>query len=439
MKYALIAFGVLLVFAIVGKKAGWFGKSEDVKVSVEEVDTRSITQTVLANGKVMPETEIKLSSEVSGEVIHLAVRDGDSVYKGDLLVVVNPELVEAALDRTRATVNSAKANLNNAKARARQVEANFKSQKKIWERTQSLYKKEVISEDEYLRAKYAYEASGEDYKAALQSVEASAYNVESTMASLKEVNESLSRTSVYSPIDGIVTKLNIEEGERVVGTAQMQGTEMLRVADLSVMQARVDVSEADIVAISLGDTSIIEVDAYPDQKFRGIVSEIANSANSMGLGSNQVTNFGVKIDLLPESYENLGKERRIPFRPGLSASVEIMTMKRNNVISVPIQCVSARVLDEEGKVKRFSKGDGEDEEKEGTKGAQIEEVIFAVEDSKVVSYKVKTGIQDDTYIEILSGLEKGQLVITGPFSAISKKLADKMKVDVVDKDKLFAE
>lgn len=445
---AIIAVVLLLIIAVVGKQMGFIGQKDNLKVSVEETDKRTIVETVLANGKILPEIEVKISPEISGEIIALAIAEGDSVKKGQLLVRINPEILQAGMDRGLAAVNNSKANLNNSKARLAQVQANFDNTQITYKRNKKLFEDKVISEAEFLGSKAAYEAAKQEIEAAKQTVKAAEYTVKSSQASLKEVNENLTRTTIYSPIDGVVTALNVELGERVVGTAQMAGTELMRIADLNIMQANVEVSETDIVNVSIGDTAVVEVDAYPDKKFKGVVKEIANSANSsMQNLSDQVTNFEVKINLIQDSYKELSAKKAIPFRPGLSTSVEIQTERAADILTVPIQSVTVRVLNEDGKVKskrRSRRGkSSSDSDKEDSKKSdeeeELTEIVFVVENGKAKSVKVETGIQDDQFIEIKSGLKSGAKVISGPFNAISKKLEDDLEIDVTDKDKLFSD
>ncbi len=447
--------GVALVFivALIGKSAGWFGKGDLMKVAVEKAQKRTIVETVLANGKIQPEVEVKLSSEISGEIVGLYIKEGDSVKQGQLLARVNPELVLAAIDRGEAAINSAKAQLATSKARLNQLKATFDNNiKPSYERNQKLFKDKVISQAEYDMAKASYEAGLQDLEAMRQSVIAAEYSIKSAEATQKETREQLSRTNIYAPITGIVTKLSVEVGERVVGT------EMIRIADLNRMEAQVDVSESDVVRVSLGDSVMVEVDAYPGKIFRGIVREIANSSNSSLAGmADQVTNFGVKITLLNDSYEALSQVKKYPFRPGMSTSVEIMTNRADNVLTVPISSVTVRAFDADGKIlsdrdlRAASKKEGdESEEGEGEgaddenlvdkakkAGGKLEEVLFVYEGGKAVARKVKTGIQDDRYIQILEGISDSSQVISAPFSAISKKLKDGEKVEKTAKDKLF--
>lgn len=447
-QWLAVALVVLLVFALVGKKAGWIGQGELTKIAAEKAENRTIVESVLANGKIQPEVEVKLSSEISGEIIGLYVKEGDSVRKGQLLAKVNPELILAALDRNEAAINNARAQLASARARLNQLKATFDNNiKPAYDRNTKLFKDQVISQAEFEASKASYEAFLQDLEAGRQTIVAAEFTVKSAEATQKESREQLTRTNIYAPIDGIVTKLSVEVGERVVGTIQMAGTEMIRIANLNRMEAQVDVSESDVVRVKLGDSVLIDVDAYPGRQFKGIVREIANSSNSSIMGAaDQVTNFAVKISLLNESYADLTEKRGYPFRPGMSSSVEILTNRVEGTLSVPITSVTVRAFDEKGKIKKKRNADKSaeaDEEDEDAKDKtdskeELREVVFVFENGEVKAKEVKTGIQDDRYIQILSGLQAGEEVVVAPFSAISKKLKDGEKVQKVKKDDLFS-
>jgi HlyD family secretion protein len=438
LKYAGIATAVLLVFAIVGKKAGWFGKADAIKVAVEQVQNRNIVEMITANGKIQPETEVKISSEVSGEVIELNVEDGDVVKAGQLMVKIKPDTYISIRDRAAAAVNSSRANLANVKARLAQVSAQFAQSELSYQRNKKLWDQKTISESEWESAEASYKMAKADVDAAQQNVAAAEYGVKSSEASLKEANENLVKTSIYAPMSGTISALGVEKGERVLGTSMMSGTELLRIADLSRMEVKVDVNENDIVRVSLGDTALIEVDAYLGEKFKGVVTEIANSAKSSALASaDQVTNFEVKIFVLESSYSHLVKKgNKIPFRPGMSATVDIQTETKNNIPTIPIQAITTRtdsILTAE-----LGKDTAQVKWTPGKKDDMIE-IAFIVKDNKALARVVKTGIQDNTYIEVISGLGADDKVITSPFSAISKKLKHGSVVEVVEKKDLFKE
>ena len=425
--YLALSAIVLILFALIGKKAGWFGKAITYKVTTENTLRRDLTEIITANGKIQPETEVKITPDVSGEIVELAVKDGDAVKMGQFLLKIKPDIYMSARDRSQAALNAARANLANAKAMLVQVEARYEQARLSYNRSVKLWNERTISESEWEGAQSAYEVARAEVTAVQQNVAASEFSVQSAEATLKEASENLIKTSVYAPIDGIITLLNIEKGERVVGTELMSGTEMLRVANLDRMEVLTEVNENDIVRVKLNDSALIEVDAFPDRKFKGLVTEIANSATSTGLTADQVTNFEVKILLLKESYSDLiSKEKPQPFRPGMSASVDIMTESKIGVLSVPLQSVTM-MADSLIKADSIPTGSNESGPKE---------VVFVYEDGKVKTTVVKTGIQDNSYIEIISGLMENMEVVTAPYNVITKKLKDGSLVKKVSKKDL---
>ncbi len=409
LKILIPAVVVLLIFAVIGKKAGWFGKALTVKVAVEYAQKRPITESITANGKIQPEKEVKITPDVSGEIVELTVKEGDHVEKGQLLLRIKPDIYISQKDRSVAAISS-------ARARLAQSEAQFKQSELSYNRTKQLFNEQTISKSEFEQA----EAS---YNVAKAEVDAARFSVVSTEASLKEANENLIKTSIYSPMTGTVSMLLVELGERVAGTNLMAGTEIMRIADLSRMEAQVQVNENDIVKVKLGDTALIEVDAYLDQKFKGVVSEIANSAKTTGVSADQVTNFDVKILVIPQSFENIKFEGITPFRPGMSATVDIQTEYKTGVLTVPIQSVTTRTDTTE-----LAVATGKDE---------IRTVVFITDGTYALAKDVKTGIQDNSFIEILSGIEDSSKVIAAPFSAISKKLADSTLIEIVKREDLY--
>ncbi len=438
-KYLGIAVVILIIIAIVGKKAGWIGKLDGVKVLVAKTELKTIIETVSANGRVQPEKEVKISSDVSGEIRELYVKEGDSVVAGQLLARIDPELYQSALDRSDASLNNIRANLANAKARLAQAEARFNEIKSAFDRNEKMYAQKLISDGEFETAKSTFLNAKSEVEAGKQSVLAAEYNVKSFEASVKESKKNLDRTLIYAPVNGIVSKLSVEKGERVVGTSQMAGTEMMRIANLNDMEVSVDVNENDIVKVGLADTTLIEVDAYPGRKFRGIVTEIANSASTtLATTSDQVTNFVVKIRILRSSYEDLTKKfgkRKSVFRPGMSASVEIMTESVNNVLAVPIEAVTIRVASDLDTNKIETK---ENKTVSASAGKEEEfEVVFIKNGDKASIRKVKTGIQDDKMIQILEGMKEGEELISGPYTAVSKLLKHNDAIEVVSKEQLF--
>jgi HlyD family secretion protein len=410
LRILLPAVILLIILALVGKKAGWFGKELTVKVATEKVAVNPIIEAVTANGKIQPETEVKISPDVSGEIVELNVKEGDFVQKGTLLFKIKPEIYVSARERAAATLNS-------TKARLAQVEAQLIQAELAYNRSKKLFEENTISQADFEQAE-------SQYKMALAEKQSAEYSVKSSEASLKEANENLVKTTVYAPMTGTISSLLVELGERVVGANMMTGTEVLRVADLNRMEVMVEVNENDIIRVKLGDTSIVEVDAYIDRDFKGVVTEIANSANTLGSTSDQVTNFKVRILILKESYEDLISEKNpSPFRPGMSASVDIYTSSKSSVLTVPIQAVTTRTdtlsTDPAAKDK-------------------IRTLVFLSDGTHALARDVKTGIQDNVNIEILEGLMEGDEVIVQPFSAISKKLSDSTLIEVVAKEALFS-
>lgn len=439
----IIGVVAVILLGIIAKSAGWIGKKPGVEVAVEKVAQRSITEMVSANGKIQPEVEVKISADVSGEIVELLVKEGQKVSKGQHLLTINPDLIQSAADRVAAALNQAKANLANTKARENQAKATFVNIELTFKRTKKLFEQKAISEQEFDAAKAQFEGSQADLEAARQSVVAAEYAVRSAEATLKEARDNLNRTRIYAPTDGTVSKLNVELGERVVGTAQMSGTELLRIANLNEMEVSVDVNENDIVRLTLNDTALVEVDAYGDRQFKGLVTEIANSSNTVGAvmnTSDQVTNFSVKIRILRESYTDLLdtlNPHLSPFRPGMSATVDILTRTEKNVIAVPIMAVTTRAV-KKASGGMMEKKEAQSEGADDTEAAEeVEEVAFVHEGGKLRKVKVVTGIQDNDYIQIVSGLKVGEEVVSAPYSAISKVLKDSMTVQVVDAAALY--
>ena len=401
---------VLILFAVIGKKAGWFGKALTVKVAVENAQKRTIVETITANGKIQPEKEVKISPDVSGEIVELTVKEGYSVEKGQLLLRIKPDNYISQRDRSLAEISAAQARRSQSEAQFTQAELSFK-------RNKQLFDQQTISKSDFEQAEATYNVA----KAEL---DAAKFAITSAEASLKDANENLTKTSIYAPMTGTVSMLLVELGERVAGTNLMAGTELMRVADLSRMEAQVQVNENDIPRVKLGDTALIEVDAYLDQKFKGIVTEIANSAKTTGVSADQVTNFDVKILVLPQSYQRLvDAGDKNPFRPGMSATVDIRTQSKPDILAVPIQSVTTRT--------DTTKISGTPSEKD------IRTLVFVTDGKYALAKDVKTGIQDNSYIEILSGVGVNDKVISAPFSAISKKLSDSTLIEVVKKEQLY--
>jgi HlyD family secretion protein len=426
LKYLLGVLVILIIFAIVAKKKGWIGKPLTTAVYVEKPEYRTITEAITANGKIQPEIEVKISSEVSGEIIELPVKEGNWVEKGTLLCRIKPDTYISLKERAIAAVNSANARLIQARVQLAQSELSFN-------RSKQLYEQKAISESEFETARTNYEVAQAELKAAN-------YSVESAQASLREAEENLRKTTIYAPISGTVSKLNVELGERVVGTIQMAGTEIMRIANLNRMEARVNVNENDIVKVKIADTALIEVDAYLDRKFKGIVTQIANTANVQGITTDQVTNFEVRIFILENSYKDLlTNSQTSPFRPGMSTTVEILTNTKENVLTIPILAVTTRI-DTIKKTGEWEKVENNTQSVE-TKPTRLEkpkEIVFIAKGDTARIVEVKTGIQDNQYIEIIEGLKGDEEVITAPYSAISRKLKDMSLIrKVKNKDELF--
>jgi HlyD family secretion protein len=450
LRLGAIILVVLIVFLAIARKQGLIGKSDQIRITAEKVELRSLIETVAANGKIQPETEVKVTPDISGEITDLFVKEGDQVKAGDILAKVNPEIYQSNLDQAQAGLNMQKANEANAKARAAQVQAQFVNAKASFERNDKLYKQQAISAADYDAAKSAFESAKAEVESAEQSVRASSFTVKSSEAALNEARENFTKTTIYAPVDGTVSKLSVEKGERVSGTSQFSpGTEIMTIANLDGMEVNVSVNENDIVRVSINDTAIIEVDAFMNRKFKGIVTEIATSANTTGVSVDQVTNFDVKIRVLRDSYKDLLKPEQpsySPLRPGMSATVDIQTKRATNVMTVPIQAVTTRVDSTQIKAS-MDKKNGKDKNTDSPEeeiivkkdNSGFQEYVFVFENDAVKMLKVKSGIQDNTYIEIKEGLKAGQEVITAPYRAISKTLKDGDKVKKVDRKELFTQ
>ena len=422
--YILIGAAVAIIgLLIILSKSGVIGNKDKGKaVEIANVTATTIVETVSATGKIQPEIEVKISSEVSGEIIALNVIEGQVVKKGDLLVKINPDLYTSGYNRTLSNLSGTKAGLS-------QADASFKEAKANYDRNKTLFDKGIISKSDWDKTVASFEVAKANKQSAY-------FNVQSASATVNEAKDNLGRTTIYAPADGTISVLNVELGERVLGTQQMAGTEILRVANLNNMEVEVDVNENDIVKIKVGNEAKVEVDAYLKKQFKGIVTSISNSASST-LTADQVTNFKVKVRILKESYQDLleGKPATYsPFRPGMTATVDIVTKTRVNVLAVPISSVV--VKSDTTAVKGF-KVEDEDEKKAAPKSEKKLECVFVKVGDKAKIRIIKTGIQDDTNIEVLTGLKKGDVVITGPFSTVSKDLnsGDKVTTDKVEEKK----
>ncbi len=434
----------LVIIAVVVKN----NREVGIRIATEKVTKRSIIQTVSSNGKIQPEKDIKISPYISGEVVELYVKEGDQVKQGDLLAKIDPEIYISQFDQSEAALNSQKANLANSKARLAQLKAQYENARLTYERQDKLFQQNVISKADYDQAKATYQVTLAQVTAGEQDISASEFMVKSAEAVLKKSKEDLNRTAIFAPSDGTVSKLSVLKGERVTGASQFSsGTEIMRIANLNEMEAQVQVNENDIVRVSLHDTALIEVDAYLNRKFKGIVTEIATSANTTGVSVDQVTNFNVKIHLIKEFYQDLldGKTPDYsPFRPGMSCTVDIQTEIAKNTLTIPIQAVTTRIdkdtldkINEKNKTRKDEDYDQVEIVSVKKKTDQIQECVFLLKDGTAKKVDVKTGIQDNTYIQILSGLKNGDEIITAPYSAVSKLLKDGDKVKKVDKKDLF--
>ncbi|PZX62224.1 efflux RND transporter periplasmic adaptor subunit [Hydrotalea sandarakina] len=430
---------IILLGALWGlKAAGVIGKDEGIKVSAEKAQVRTIIESVNASGKIYPEVEVKISPDISGEVVALNVNEGDTVKKGQELAKIYADIYVTQRDQVAAIVTQAQAQLANLqaslvglKATVDQTEANYKRQKKLLD-------DKVISRQEFETAEQAYRSAEANYNAAIQNINANKANIKNAQAQLAKANEDLSRTIITAPISGVVSLLSIKKGERVAGNSFNVGTEMMRIADLSSIVAQVDVGENDIPKIKIGDTALVEVDAYNDRKFKGVVYKIANPATNASATttttSTDVTNYKVHIRLLPESYQDLIVKGRFPFRPGMSASADIQTRTAPNVLSVPLNAVTTRDMNADSTANAAG---NKDMQKAGNSDS-TQEVVFVIQkDGTVKMTPVKTGIQDLNYIQVTSGLQAGDEVVTGPYSTVSKLLKNKDKVLVTPKDKLY--
>ena len=390
----IIAVAVVLIIVL-----AYMGSRKDKNVTTvktEKISGKTIIEVIPANGKIKPVVEVKISPDVSGEIVELNFKEGDYIKRGDLIIKIKQDVYISMRDRSEASLNSIKAQLTQQLAQFTQIEQTYR-------RNKTLFEQRAISEADYENFKSQYEVAKEQIKAA-------EFNVKSATAALKEANENLVKTVIYAPMDGIISKMSVEKGERVVGTSQMAGTEMLRIANFNEMEVLVDVNENDIIRIKQGDTAKIDVDAYPNRKFTGVVTQIANSAKNIGLSVDQVTNFEVKIFILPESYSDFTLEGRNPFRPGMSASVAIQTARKDNVLAVPLQAITTRtdLIPDSVKTKMGIN--------------ESLEMVFVVKGDTVDVRTITTGIQDLNFIEVITGLEDGEEIVTAPFSAISKGL-----------------
>jgi HlyD family secretion protein len=452
LKWIIISLVALIVILVILKKAGVIAKDEGTKVTTEKARKRTIIETVNASGKIFPEIEVKMSPDISGEIVELNVEEGDSVRKGQVLARIYGDIYATQRDQAAAIVNQQQAQVANASASLGALQAQLDQAKKTYDMQKQLYDEKVISKSEFNTADAAYKTAMANLNAAKKGIIGSKAAVQSARAGLEKANKDISRATLVAPMSGVISLLNVKKGERVVGSSMMAGTEMMRIADMSKIEIRVDVGENDIPKVHLGDSATIEVDAFNNRKFKGVVTQIASSNNGAATSNNSsntstdVTNYKVYIRLDPDSYKDLidpAKKKNFPFRPGMSASADIQTRTHLNALSIPINSVTTREKnDSTGNNKMASidkdKNTQTDEAKNSSGESGLDEVVFVLlPDGTVKKQIVKTGIQDINYIEITEGLKEGQEVITGPYEAVSKTLKDKDKVKVVPKNELF--
>ncbi len=432
----ILALIIILLFAL----KGFLGGGEGMKVAVDTASDRTIIEIVSASGKIYPETEVKIKPDVSGEIVELPVLEGDSVVKGQLLVKINPSIYNSAVTQAEASMFQSRASVSNAKELVAQAKAQMARTQANFERNKSLFDSKVISKMEYEQSQADYLSAKANYEASMANVTGGNYGVAGAQANLSQAQENLRRTTITAPTSGIISQLLVKKGERVVGTAQMDGTQIMTIANLGRMEVRVDVSETDITKVHIGDTSLIDVDAYRSKKFKGIVSKISVSSVQMNsvtatatTGSDQVTNYTVHILILPESYAGLRTELgkgNFPFKPGMSAGVEIQTRRESGILSVPINAVTTRDwADSLKKKKQDAEGNAND----------IRQVVFVynAKAKEVQLRDVKTGIQNNEFIQITSGLKKGETVVVAPYGTVARLLQDKSKVNVVPRSQIY--
>ncbi|HEU4473052.1 MAG TPA: efflux RND transporter periplasmic adaptor subunit [Flavisolibacter sp.] len=450
VKWILIGLAAIIVILIVAKKLSGPG-DQGLKVTAEPALRRVIVETVNAPGKVYPEVEVKISPDISGEITELTVQEGDSVRKGQVLARIYADIYSSQRDEAAARVAQSQATVANSQAALDALKAQLDQARQAFNRNKDLYDQKVISRAEFEQFETQLRSAQSQYNAALQNIRSLQAGTQSARTGLDMANKNLGRTTLIAPMDGVISMLNVKKGERVVGTAQQAGTEMMRVADLSIMEVRVEVGENDIVKVSIGDSADVEVEAYNNRKFRGIVTQIASSTTrstgtAAASATGDVTNYEVHIRLDPSSYSDLAdpaKPKKFPFRPGMNASADIKTKRAINVVSVPIAAVAARVkgsdksLEEKKREDRKNADDGEEQDAALPDDEQ-EEVVFVIgKDGLVEKRTVTTGIQDISHIEVRTGLKEREQVVTAPFDAVGKTLRTGDKVTVVPKDKLF--
>jgi HlyD family secretion protein len=446
LKRVLIIVVILLGLFVVFKMLG--GKDDgEVKVSVEKVTRRTITESVNASGKIYPEVEVKISPDISGQITDLTVQEGDSVKQGAVLARIYSDIYALQRDEAASRVSQSSATVANSEAALEAMKADLEQAQQSYDRNKTLYDQKVISKSEFEMFETSLRSAKANYNAAQQNIRSLRAGVQSSQTGLSKANKDLSRTTIVAPMSGVISSLRVKKGESVAGNSFNVGTEMMTVADMRVLEVRVEVGENDIVKVNINDSADVEVDAYNNRKFRGVVTKIASSTTSSGsmtASANDVTNYEVRIRLDPASYRDLANQT-FPFRPGMNASADIKTKRIESALAVPIGAVNARVRGSDMSLaeKKKETQQGQDEEttpaqNNSTSDNELEEVVFVLQkDGTVKRVSVKTGIQDMNNIEIVSGLKGGEEVITGPYTAISTTLKDGMKVKVVPKEKLF--
>ncbi len=436
----------LIVILLILKKAGIFATEEGIKVTTEKVTRKQINEVVTANGKVFPELEVKVSSDISGEIIELKCKEGDSVKKGQVLARIYADIYNTQRDQAAAEVNRVQAGVDNSSAALDAFKARLEQAKTNYDRQKSLLDEKVISPLEFEQADNAYKTTLSEYNAAKQNIRGNQAVVSSARAGLARANKDVSRGNIVAPMDGIISLLAVKRGEKVVGTAQMAGTEMMRIADMSSMEVRVEVGENDIPKVHLGDSAKVSIDAYGNRKFAGVVTKIAASNTNASSGStgltsaNEATSYLVNIQIQRNSYQDLFNNtstHALPFRPGMNATADIYTTTHNNVLTVPINAVTTR--DDNPDQQSLTTNNKVADQNNTTKvNNDLNEVVFVLQkDQTVKPVIVKTAIQDMNYIEIIAGLKEGDEVVVGPYNVVSKQLKKDTKVKVVSKDKLF--
>ena len=450
VKWILIGLLVVIVGLVVVKMIT--GNDESgTKVATEKAAKKTIIETVNASGKVYPEVEVKISPDISGEVVELNVQEGDSVKKGQILARIFADIYALQRDEAASRVSQSQSTVANSQAGSEALKANLELAKQNYDRNKKLFDDKVISRAEFENYETTYKSALANYNAAQQNIKGLQAGVQTAETGLSSANKNLGRTTLVAPMNGVISSLTIKKGERVAGNSFSIGTEMMRVADMSLIEVRVDVGENDVVKVNIGDSADVEVDAYNNRKFKGVVTQIAASTKGgtqAALSSGDVTQYEVRIRLDRESYKDLidpTKPKKFVFRPGMNASADIKTKRHENVLTVAINAVTTRVIgsdktiaDKKKEEKKKQAAAGESEENATVNANDLEEIVFVVQkDGTVKKVVVKTDIQDINNIEIKSGLNDGDEVVTGPFNAISKTLKDGTKVKIVPKEKLF--